>query len=221
MAFKKPKLIAFLLLGLGLTPLYGQSVTDYEGNVYNTLIIGTQTWLDQNLKTTKYRNGDLIKTTSPATLDIRDENSPHYQWAYGGKESNAETYGRLYTWYAVTDSRGICPIGWHVPTDADWSTLITFLGGEIIAYSKLKETGETHWIKYDTGTNEKGFTALPGGLRNSKGSFDDNGISGSWWSSTEYGTSEAWYRLMNYNFSTIYRYLYLKRNGFSVRCVKN
>jgi uncharacterized protein (TIGR02145 family) len=221
MRYKKVKLSTILVLGLGMTAVHAQTVKDIDGNVYNTVTIGTQVWMAENLKTIKYRNGDLIKTTSPATRDIRSESSPQYQWAYDGKESNVATYGRLYTWYAVTDSRGVCPIGWHVPTDAEWSTLTTFLGGEIVAYSKLKEAGEIHWIKYDTGTNEIGFTALPGGLRNSSGPFYDIGSSCSWWSSTEYGTSDSWYRFMGYNFSSVYRYLYLKRNGFSVRCVKN
>jgi uncharacterized protein (TIGR02145 family) len=221
MKYKKIQLNAVLILCLGLTAIHAQTVTDIEGNVYKTLTIGTQTWMAENLKTTKYRNGDLIKTTSPATKDIRYEISPQYQWAYDGKESNVAAYGRLYTWYVVTDSRGVCPIGWHVPTDVEWSTLTIFLGGEIVAYSKLKEADEIHWIKYDSGTNETGFTALPGGLRNSRGPFDDIGSSGCWWSSTENGTYDAWYRLMNYNFSSVYRYLYLKRNGFSVRCVKN
>jgi len=221
MGYKKVKLSAVLLFGLWLTVLQAQTVKDIDGNVYNTLTIGTQVWMAENLKTTRYRNGDIIGTTTTVTLDIRSESSPQYQWAYNGKESNVATYGRLYTWYAITDNRGVCPIGWHVPTDAEWSTLTTFLGGEIVAYSKLKETGDIHWIKYDTGTNELGFTALPGGLRNSSGLFDDIGSSGCWWSSTEYGKYDAWYRFMGYNLSCVYRYLYLKRNGFSVRCVMN
>ena len=221
MQYKKAILSAVLILGSGLSVIHAQTVSDIDGNVYKTLTIGTQTWMAENLKTTKYRNGDKIGTTSPATKDIRNEISPQYQWAYDGKENNADTYGRLYTWYTVTDSRGVCPIGWHVPTDAEWSTLTTFLGGEIVAYGKLKETGETHWIKYDTGSNETFFTALPGGLRNGSGTFVDIGSRGNWWSSAEYGTSDAWYRLMDYNFSSVYRYLLLKRNGISVRCIKN
>jgi uncharacterized protein (TIGR02145 family) len=221
MLYKKLIISSAFLLGLGLTAIHSQTVKDIDGNVYNTLTIGTQTWMIENLKTTKYRNGDLIGTSSPSTLDIRNANSPAYQWAYDNKESNAATFGRLYTWYAVTDSRGVCPIGWHVSTDAEWSALITFLGGEVVAYSKLKESGETHWIKYDTGTNEFGFTALPGGLRNGSGSFIDIGIRGNWWSATEQGTYDAWYRLMDSNFNSIYRHINLKRNGLSVRCVKN
>ena len=88
---------------------------------------GSQVWMVENLKTTIYRNGDLVGTTTPATLDITSENTPEYQWAYDGIESNVVTYGRLYTWYAVTDSRNICPTGWHFPSDAVWITLIDYL----------------------------------------------------------------------------------------------
>jgi len=221
MLYEKLKFGAVFVLSLGLTAISAQTVTDIDGNSYTTVTIGTQSWMGSNLKTTRYRNGDLIGTTSFPTKDIRGENSPKYQWAYDGKESNVATYGRLYTWYATTDSRGVCPVGWHVPADAEWSILTTFLGGEIVAYSKLKEAGEFHWIKYDTGTNETGFTALPGGIRNSRGPFDDIGSSCNWWSSTELSAYEAWYRQMNYNSSIVFRYPYLKRNGFSVRCIKN
>ena len=89
--------------------------------------VGSQVWMAENLKTTMYRNGDLVGTTTPATLDITSENIPKYQWAYDGIESNVATYDRLYTWYAVTDSRNICPTGWHVPSDAVWITLIDYL----------------------------------------------------------------------------------------------
>src|SRR5262245_32163336 len=103
------------------------TVTDIDGNVYHTVNIGTQVWMLENLKTTKYRNGDLIETTTPATLDITSESTPKYQWAYNGEENNAATYGRLYTWYAATESRNVCPSGWHVPSDVEWTTLSNFL----------------------------------------------------------------------------------------------
>src|SRR4029078_12512714 len=134
------------------------TVTDIDGNVYHTVTIGTQVWMVENLKTTKYRNGDLIGTTIPATLDISSESTPKYQWAYKGEESNVATYGRLYTWYAVADSRNVCPTGWHVPSDAEWTTLTTYLGGESVAGGKLKENGTVHWESPNTGaTNESGF----------------------------------------------------------------
>jgi uncharacterized protein (TIGR02145 family) len=114
--------------------------------------------------TIKYRNGDIIGTTTPATLDISSETSPKYQWAYDGNESNVATYGRLYTWYAATDSRAVCPTGWHLPTDAEWTTLTTYLGGESVAGGKLKEAGTTHWNspiqELTTAVDSQGFLAV-------------------------------------------------------------
>jgi uncharacterized protein (TIGR02145 family) len=212
--------IFMLLSGIGLLSVEAQvSVKDIDGNVYKTITIGKQVWMSENLKTTKYRNGDVIGTTGTASQDIRLLIFPKSQWAYNGKESNSDIYGRLYTWYAATDSRGVCPVGWHVPTDAEWSTLITFLGGEELAYGKLKEADEIHWLKYDTGTNETGFTALPGGLRNSRGPFDDLGTSGYWWSSSEGSTSEGWCQIMNNTPGSLNKNLFLKRNGLSIRCL--
>ena len=138
------------------------AVTDVDGNIYGKVIIGTQIWLTENLKTTKYRNGDLIGTTTPAELNIYDEVTPKYQWAYNGNEDKVATYGRLYTWYVITDTRNICPTGWHVPSDAEWLTLENYLGGYAIAGGKLKEIGTTHWVTPNyMATNETGFTALP------------------------------------------------------------
>jgi uncharacterized protein (TIGR02145 family) len=167
-------------------------ITDVDGNVYKTVTIGTQVWMAENLKTTRYRNGDLIGTTNPDTLDILSESTPKYQWAYEGSELIADTYGRLYTEYAVTDSRNVCPTGWHVPTNAEFTTLTTFLGGESVAGVKLKEAGTKHW-RYNnpsvpSATNETGFTALPSGYRASWGfpritQFEELGYSCGWWSS--------------------------------------
>ncbi len=103
--------------------------TDGDNINYPVVEIGTQIWMAENLKTTKYSNGDLIGTTTPATLDITGESTPKYQWAYNGNESIVTTYGRLYTWFAVTDSRNVCPVGWHVPTDPEWTVLTDYLGG--------------------------------------------------------------------------------------------
>ena len=201
-----------------------ETVQDIGGNVYPIIIIGKQVWMKEDLKTTRYSNGDSIGTTTPTTLDITNEPTPKYQWAYDGNESNVEIYGRLYTWYAATDDRNICPTGWHVPTDADWSTLTTFLVGEYVAGGKLKEKGITHWKSPNTGaTNESGFTALPGGYRY----FDGNGTfyyikyDGRFWSSTESGTNYAWSRSMLYNYGSVSRYENYKKEGFSVRCIRN
>lgn len=196
---------------------------DIDGNIYTTVKIGTQTWMKENLKTTKYRNGDMIGTTTPANLNISTETAPKYQWASAGNESNVSTYGRLYTWYAATDSRGICPTGWHLPTDAEWTTLITYLGGGSVAGGKLKEAGTSHWIGSNTGaTNSSGFTALPGGFRATNGTGDGIGVTGFWWSSTEYSTNNAWYLYGHTNASyVIINNNYDKSNGFSVRCLRD
>jgi uncharacterized protein (TIGR02145 family) len=199
-----------------------KKVTDVDGNVYNTVTIGTQTWMIENLKTTRYRNGDLIGTTLPATLDIHLESTPKYQWVYEGNESNVSTYGRLYTWYAVTDTRNICLIGWHLPNNIEWTTLTTFLGGENVAGGKLKETGMTHWISPNTGaTNETGFSALPGGGRDSYGGFFDVGRNGGWWSSDDYNTNSAWYFYLYNDYNNVNKPSDSKSNGYSVRCLKD
>ncbi len=201
------------------------SPVDQDNNTFNIVTIGNQTWMAENLKTTKYRDGSLIGTTTPATLDASDGDTyptPKYQWAYAGTESNVATYGRLYTWYAATDSRNICPTGWHLPTDAEWTTLTNFLGGESVAGGKLKETGTTHWTTPNTGaTNSYGFTALPGGYRFEEGTFAYIGNRSNWWSSTEDNSSNAFYRRMVNNETTVYRYSYLKKAGYYVRCLRD
>jgi uncharacterized protein (TIGR02145 family) len=197
-------------------------VTDIDGNVYSIITIGTQTWMKENLKTTRYLNGDSIKTTSPAILNISKESSPKYQWASGGDESNVATFGRLYTWYVVTDSRKICPRGWHIPSDEEWTVLTDFLGGEAIAGSKLKETGTIHWSSLnEDATNESGFTALPGGYRDNYTSFLKFGNNGYWWSSEVYGESFSWVRGVSYNSTKVSRTFNFGMAAYSIRCIKD
>jgi uncharacterized protein (TIGR02145 family) len=212
------------------------TVTDVDGNIYNTITIGTQVWMKENLKTTKYRNGDSIGTTTPATLDISGESTPKYQWAYDGNESNVATYGRLYTWYAITDSRNVCPSGWHVPTDAEWTTLFNYLtnngygyggSGSNIAKSMAATSGWTTNTTAGTvgndqaSNNSSGFSALPGGYRLLNGAYDLIGGFGYWWSSTEYDSTVAWNRFMTYNYSDVLRNYPNKQSGFSVRCLRD
>ena len=192
-----------------------------DANIYKTSTIGTQVWMTHNLRTTTYRNGDLIGTTTPATLDISAEATPKYQWAYGGKESNVAANGRLYSWFAVNDSRKICPVGWHMPNDAEWRILSTFLGGDEIAGGKLKEKGTVHWTKPNEGaTNEKGFTALPSGYRFYDGSYLAIGNGGLWWSATEGSAINASSRATDYSNTGLTREDNDKRIGFSVRCLQ-
>ncbi len=224
MPYKKLKMTTLLLFVIGLTGLHSQNmltVTDIDGNVYPTVSIGTQVWMKENLKVTRYRNGDLIGTTTSATLDVSGESSPKYQWACNGDEDNVAVYGRLYTWYAVTDSRNVCPAGWHLPTDAELKTLVTYLGGAKIAGGKLKETGHSHWESPNTGaTNETGFTALPGSYRSITGEFNHFGNCGGWWSSSVMNTYMAWTLYMTAIVSYSGMYPYGKSLGFSVRCLK-
>jgi uncharacterized protein (TIGR02145 family) len=196
-------------------------IKDADDNVYTSIKIGTQEWLVQNLKTTKYTNGDLIETTLPATLDLTYISTPKYQWANYGNESNVAMYGRFYTWYAITDIRKVCPLGWHVSTDDEWTTLTTYLGGVNIAGGKLKATGTSQWRNPNTeATNESGFTGLPGGFRTYLGVFTEANVGGEWWSVTENLTKHN-VRVMSSERSSVISVNEDKRNGFAVRCVKD
>jgi uncharacterized protein (TIGR02145 family) len=210
------------------------TVSDIDGNTYPTIEIGTQTWMAESLKTTRFRNGDLIETTTPTDKNISGESFPKYQWAYEGNEVNVTEYGRLYTWYTVTDSRNICPTGWHVSTDEEWHTLVLYLDGSTvlsspeskIAGGKLKETGTVHWTSPNQGaTNESGFTARAGGFRASIGVYMFQKGDGNWWSSTESSTIRAWSRWISSmgpgdkSISLIDREDEDKMYGMAVRCV--
>jgi len=219
-------------------PKIPTTLNDIDGNNYNVIVIGTQVWMKENLKTTKYSNADLIGTTTPATLDITTESSPKYQWAVGGDENNVATYGRLYTWYAVTDSRNVCPTGWHLPNDTEWTTLINYLGNPSISGGKIKEVGTLHWQSPNIGaTNESSFTALPAGFRTNMvgdGLFPYKGLMGCWWSSSEmfvanYGILGGSISLINnsaavsnaeMSWSSAIGYTD-KGQGFSVRCIRD
>lgn len=196
------------------------TVTDFDGNVYKTVTIGTQVWLAENLKVTHFANGDTIPCI---TNDFGWSNT--YQGAYcnyDNSESNSVSYGRLYNWYAVADGRNICPGGWHVPTDAEWTVLTNYLSGESVAGGKLKEPGTTHWLSPNTeATNETGFSALPSGTRNGSGSYSNSYNHGYWWTSVSQDSATAWSRNMNYNHANVYRNYDPKTTGFSVRCIKD
>ncbi len=202
----------------------GGTVTDIDGNVYHTVTIGTQVWMVENLNVTRFRNGDAIPNITDG-LAWADLTTPAY-CNYANNSANASTYGRLYNWYAAADERHLAPTGWHVAANADWETLVTFLGGATVAGGKMKETGTVHWETPNTGaTNESGFTALAGGMRYRGGSdnFSWLGTNGYWWSATEQDPTFAWYRYLRSNSTAINEYTssYHKAYGFSVRCVKD
>ena len=192
------------------------TVTDIDGNIYHAVTIGTQVWMVENLKTTKYRNGDLIPNGTDGTAWSNLTTGAYCN--YDNNENNADSYGRLYNWYAVNDSRNIAPTGWHVATDDEWLTLRSFVGGGSVAGTKLKSI--TGWNSNGNGTDEYGFTAFPGGRRDLVGSFGLIGASGYWWTSTvDSGT--AWRWLMDYQSSYVDGGRLNKKYGYSVRCIKD
>jgi uncharacterized protein (TIGR02145 family) len=212
-------------------------ITDIDGNAYPVVTIGTQTWMSENLRTTKYQNGDLIGTTNPATLDLSGESTPKYQWASGLDENNVEINGRLYTWYAVTDSRNVCPTGWHVPTYAEWTTLTDFLtnngfgyqgSGSDIAKSMAATSGWNTDSLAGPGSigndqasnNSSGFTAKESGYRLYYGAFTFRNIV-TYWSVSETNSTNSYYLYMTYLDSYVYISSYFKKSGFSVRCIKD
>ena len=205
---------------------------DIDGNSYKTVRIGNQVWMAENLKVTHYRDGTAIPT-GHSNSEWENLSTGAY-CAYDDNESNADTYGYLYNGYAVTDSRNIAPKGWHVPTDDEWQTLEMHLGmSQSEAYGtdwrgadeggKLKEEDTDHWNYFNAGaTNESGFTALPGGFRNSGGYYDDVGDLGYFWSSTESTSGSAWHRALGYVNSGVYcSGDGNKHYGFSVRCLRD
>ena len=197
-----------------------ETVTDIDGNVYNTVTIGTQVWMTSNLKTTKYNDGTVIPLVTNNT-EWAALSTPGYSWYNNDEATHKSTYGALYNWHTVNTLK-LCPTGWHVPSDAEWTILTTYLGGESIAGGKLKEIGFSHWTSPNSGaTNTTGFTALPAGYRHSDGSFINIGVSGPWWSSTEGNAISAWYRILGNQFSDVRRYNLGKEYGYSVRCVRD
>lgn len=198
---------------------YG-TMTDQEGNTYNTVTIGTQTWMAENLRTTKYRDGSEIHLVKDNTEWNNTINGAFCNYDNSEDIDTIATYGRLYNWYAVDDARNIAPEGWHMPTDAEWTTLTTYLGGEPEAGGKLKETGYTHWESPNTeASNETGYTAIPGGTRYSDGRFTRIGISACYWSATEGNPDYVFIRCMDYNICDVGRYVASKERGYSIRCV--
>ena len=196
------------------------TVIDIDGNVYNTVTIGSQVWMAENLKTTKYNDGTAIPLVTDST-SWSNLTTPGYCWYNNDEAGYKNVYGALYNWFTVNTGK-LCPIGWHVPTDAEWTTLTDYLGGESVAGGKLKETGTTHWLSPNTGaTNETGFTALPGGYRAGSGYFNHVGSYGHWWSATEGSAGNAWGRYVGYDNSNVYGLSDSKQAGFSVRCVKD
>jgi uncharacterized protein (TIGR02145 family) len=210
------------------------TVKDIDGNTYNTVQIGTQCWTKENLKVTKYRDGSVIPLDTSGGVN---GNRTGQTWSarttgartvFGHNADNIPTYSYLYNWYAVAEIKGLCPSGWHVSSDAEWTTLINYLGGVAVAGGKMKTSGTTYWIGPNTGaTNESGFSALPGGYRNSEGIFYDFRYKAFFWSTADSDTGDIALRQFNYDSNRETRlgssilYTTFKSTGASIRCLKD
>ena len=188
--------------------------------ILSSVQIGNQTWTLENLDIATYRNGDIIPQVQDPT---NWANLSTGAWCYYNNDPNlGSRYGKLYNWYAVNDPRGLAPNGYHIPTDAEWTTLTTHLGGESVAGGKMKEAGTSSWLSPNTNaTNSSGFSGLPGGYRGYDGNFGSVGAYGNWWSSSEGNTVNAWFRNLYNNYGSVGRGLNSRRNGFSVRCLRD
>jgi uncharacterized protein (TIGR02145 family) len=194
------------------------TLKDADGNTIHIIKIGSQWWTAENLKVTHYRDGSYIaNVTDNTTWNSLSSGARCY---YGNDSvTYAATYGAYYNWYTIVDSRNLCPVGWHVPSDVEWGTLATYLGGNTVAGGKLKETGTTHWTSPNIATNESGFTALGGGYR--IGSYSGLGAYGDFWTSTTLSTSNAWYIGMIFNSAIYSTNNYSKTLGIPIRCIRD
>jgi len=219
------------------------TVTDIDNNLYQTVIIGNQEWMAENLRVTRYNNGDNI-STGLSDAEWGSTTSGAYA-IYNNDDDMLQAYGKLYNWYAVDDARGLCPEGWSVPSDADWTALVNYVvsggfpnsnvtNGAGNALKSCRQVGHPDGGDCDTsehprwdsdgtysGFDEFGFSALPGGSRFTNGSFASLGTHGDWWSSTGYSSTYAWNRSMSHGNGNVYRLIYNKSYGFSLRCFRD
>jgi uncharacterized protein (TIGR02145 family) len=198
-----------------------QTITDYDGNVYDTVTIGNQVWMKQNLTVTHYNNGFPIPniTDGPVWANLLTGARCYYD---NDSVAYDSVYGALYNWYVVIDDNNICPEGWHVSANTEWQAAEAFLGGIGIAGGKMKEAGTTHWASPNTGaTNSSGFTGLPGGLRLPDGDYGYIAENGLWWTSTPFNNSMAWGTYLWYLSPAVEHDPVIKNYGVSIRCVKD
>jgi uncharacterized protein (TIGR02145 family) len=196
-----------------------QNVIDIDSNVYNTVTIGTQTWMRENLRVTHFRTGDSIQDGS---------NYPGWEDIYTGVysisdyDSVSQLFGALYNWFAVDDNRSLCPSGWHIPDTSEWSALFSYLGGDSIAGGKMKEADTVHWKSPNSGaTNSSGFTALPAGFRLLYGqqTYTSIGTAGCFWSADEVDVNRSYGLFIAYNRTNVFMGIPVKQTGYSIRCI--
>jgi uncharacterized protein (TIGR02145 family) len=206
---------------------YG-SLSDLDGNSYRTVTIGSQVWMAENLRTTRFNDNETIPMVKDSTA-WNKLTTPAFCWYINDNSSLQKIYGALYNWFTVNSGK-LCPAGWHVPSDREWIELRTYLGGEDLAGGKLKESGTSHWQSPNAGaTNESGFTALPSGMRGmvaagKQGRFEGRGTDCSWWSTTRINTetfSLIFGLWINTGYSRIFRREFYENDGTAVRCIKD
>ena len=200
---------------------YG-SISDVDGNTYRTIVIGTQEWMAENLRTSHYSNGDLIPEVQGSGTWIA-LNTGASVWLNNDSITYHCNYGKMYNWYAVNDGRKVCPVGWHVPTQAEWTDLINYLGGLSVAGGPMKSVGTTYWNSPNGGaTNSSGLSLLPGSSRSGlSGNYSPPGSGSVWWSDTDAGAGEAYYRGVNFSNTQVVDNSFPKETGMYVRCVKD
>ena len=199
---------------------YG-TIIDIDGNAYKTIVIGTQTWMAENLRVTRYSNGDSVPNVTDTSKWMNLLDGAYCNYNNTSSLDTIATYGRLYNWYAATDSRNIAPKGWRVATGSDWNILFNYLGGDTTASNKIKEAGNAHWEDPYQSNNSSGFTALPGGRRYLSLPCEDMGYFGIWWTASNYNETFAPFLYLFYYDSNIWKGFNYKQNGYSIRCIKN
>ena len=204
------------------------TVKDIDGNIYNTVQIGTQCWTKENLRITKYRDSSVIPldesggTAGNGTGQTWSSRTTGARTVYGHSAANLATFGYLYNWYAVADPKGLCPSGWHVPSDLEWTTMTNYLGGGSVAGGKMKAIDTTKWLIPNLGaTNESGFTAIPSGFRWVFGGFYDLNGGTIFWSATEDSKTAGWYYYLREYTTSLDNFVTGKDTGGSIRCLKN
>jgi len=226
----KKSILLLIILAFYAYKNHAQTVTDYDGNVYNTVTIGTQVWMKENLKTTHYQNGTAIPNVSDGNTWWNLITEAYCD--YDNTAANSLTYGKLYNWYAATSKNNIAPKGWHLPSEEDWNILEKYLDNTVDINasgfigtdlgSKMKSTGTSLWNSPNEGaTNSSGFTALPGGFRSGTGGFNNIKGFANWWTSKELNGSDAWMRRLYSDQTKMGRSTYGKNYGFSIRCVRD
>ena len=226
----KKKILTFISAVVLSASLLGQgqglglNIKDVEGNTYKTVQIGTQVWMAENLKTSKYNDGSTI---TKITDDTQWGNNTTGAWCYYNNDAaNNTKYGKLYNWYAVSKktngNKNICPTGWHVPSGDEWDVLIWYLGGPNDAGGKMKEVGMTNWTSPNSeATNSSLFTGLPGGCRYDEGGYGSEGSEGSWWNSNDYNIYLAYFCGLKHSDGFAARVFSFKKQGMSLRCLRD